>query len=139
MIIDASVLLSAFFPDEAQVQAQAILHAHAANQERLKAPMLVVYEVGNAVWQAERRGRITSAQVDEIMQTVAGLDIELLPLEWGEMLPLARRYECSACDAAYLTLAQRTGESLVTGDKRLYNAVKGKLDWVVWLGDYLHE
>jgi predicted nucleic acid-binding protein len=136
MIIDASVLLSAFFPDEAQVQAQAILHTHAAGQERLKAPMLVVYEVSNAVWQAERRGRITSAQADEIMQTVVDLDIELLPLDWGEMLPLAREYNRSAYDAAYLTLAQRAGESLVTGDKRLYNAVKGKLEWVVWMGDY---
>ncbi len=38
--------------DEAQAQAQAILHAHAAGRGRLKAPMLVVYEVSNAVWQA---------------------------------------------------------------------------------------
>jgi predicted nucleic acid-binding protein len=139
MIIDASVLLSAFFPDESQAQAQAILRTYAASQERLKAPVLVVYEVSNAVWQAERRGRITSAQTDEIMQTVAELDIELLPLDWGEMLPMARQYNRSAYDAAYLTLAQRVGESLVTGDKRLYNAVKGKLEWVVWMGDYQHE
>jgi predicted nucleic acid-binding protein len=139
MIIDASVLLSAFFPDESQAQAQAILHAHATGRERLKAPMLVVYEVSNAVWQAERRGRITSAQADEILQTVAALDLELLPLEWGEMLPLARQYGRSAYDAAYLTLAQRAGEALVTGDKRLYNAVKGKLDWVIWMGDHLDE
>lgn len=135
MIIDASVLLSAFFPDEAQAQAQALLHAHASGRERLKAPILVVYEVTNAVWQAERRGRISSAQVDEILQTVAGLGIELLSLDWGETLPLARQYNRSAYDAAYLTLAQRVGEPLVTGDKRLYNAVKGKLDWVTWLAD----
>lgn len=135
MIIDASVLLSAFFPDEAQAQAQALLHAHASGRERLKAPILVVYEVTNAVWQAERRGRISSAQVDEILQTVAGLGIELLSLDWGELLPLARQYNRSAYDAAYLTLAQRVGEPLVTGDKRLYNAVKGKLEWVTWLAD----
>ncbi|MBN2387232.1 MAG: type II toxin-antitoxin system VapC family toxin [Anaerolineales bacterium] len=139
MIIDASVLLSAFFPDEAQAQAQAILYAHASGQGRLKAPTLVAYEVSNAVWQAERRGRITSAQADEIMQTVAGLEIELLPLDWGEMLPLARQYKRSAYDAAYLTLAQRAGETLVTGDLHLYSAVKGKLDWVVWIGDYRDE
>ena len=73
------------------------------------------------------------------MQTVAELDIELQPLDWGEMLPMARQYNRSAYDAAYLTLAQRAGESLVTGDKRLYNVVKGKLEWVVWMGDYQHE
>ena len=139
MIIDASVLLSAVFPDEAQAQAQAILHAHAAGRGRLKAPMLVVYEVSNAVWQAERRGRISSAQANEILQAVAELNIELLPLEWGEMLPLARQYKRSAYDAAYLTLAQRAGETLVTGDKRFYNAIKGKLDWVTWVGDYVQN
>jgi predicted nucleic acid-binding protein len=60
-------------------------------------------------------------------------------LDWGEMLPLARQYERSAYDAAYLTLAQRAGERLVTGDLRLYNAVKDKLDWVVWMEDYRDE
>lgn len=139
MIIDASVLLSAFFPDEAQTQAQALLRAHAAGKARLKAPSLLVYEVTNAAWQAERRGRISSAQVDEILHVIAGLDIELLPMDWDEMLPLARQYDRSAYDAAYLAVAQRTGESLVTGDRRLYNAVKSKLKWVVWMGNYQDE
>src|SRR5512136_1839306 len=104
MIIDASVLLSAFFPDEAQSKAQAVLHAHASGRGRLKAPTLIVYEVTNAVWQAERRGRISSTQGDEILQAAAGLDVELLPLQWGESLPLARRFARSAYDAAYLAL-----------------------------------
>ncbi len=136
MIVDASVLLSAFFPDEAQVQAQAVLRRHAEGRERLKAPTLIVYEVTNAVWQAERRGRISSAQADMILQAAAGLDVELLPLHWGESLPLARRFGRSAYDAAYLALAERQGELLITADERLYHAVHPKLKWVLWLGDY---
>lgn len=136
MIVDASVLLSAFFPDEAQAQAQAVLRQHAAGRERLKAPALIVYEVTNAVWQAERRGRISGAQAEEILQAASGLDIELLPLNWGESLPLARRFGRSAYEAAYLTLAERQGESLITADERLYNAVHPKLKWVLWLGGY---
>ncbi len=38
MIADASVLLCAFFPDESQAQAQALLRDHAAGRARLKAP-----------------------------------------------------------------------------------------------------
>ena len=136
MILDASVLLSAFFPDEAQAQAQAVLRQHAAGRERLKAPTLIVYEVTNAVWQAERRGRISSAQADEILQTVSGLDIELLPFQWGASLPLARKFNRSAYDAAYLALAEAQSENLITADERLYNAVHSKLKRVLWLAEY---
>ena len=135
MILNASVLLSAFFPDETQEQAQSVLREHEAGRVLLKAPALLTYEVTNAVWQAERRGRISSVQTNEILQA-AGLDIELFPLEWGESLPLARRFGRSADDAAYLTLAERLGETLITGDLRLYNAVHPALGWVVWIGDY---
>jgi predicted nucleic acid-binding protein len=136
MILDASVLISAFFPDEAQAQAQAVLREHAAGRERLKAPTLIVYEVTNAVWQAERRNRISTAQADEILQAAAGLDIELLPLNWGESLPMARRFGRSAYDVTYLALAEGQDESLITADERLYNAVHSQLKWVLWLGSY---
>jgi len=67
MIIDASVVLMAFFPDEGEhAQAQALIHY----------------------------------------------------------------------DAAYLALAERLNTQLITGDRRLYNAVSPQLSWVVWIGDY---
>ncbi|MCL5428836.1 MAG: type II toxin-antitoxin system VapC family toxin [Chloroflexi bacterium] len=134
MILDASVLLTAFFPDEAQAQAQALLRDHAAGKERLKAPALILFETANAVWQAERRGRISSAQADEILKAAAGLHIELHDLEWGESLPLARQFQRSAYDAAYLALADRLDEEFVTADDRLYIAVHSKLSWVKRLG-----
>ncbi|MBM3152459.1 MAG: type II toxin-antitoxin system VapC family toxin [Chloroflexi bacterium] len=137
MILDASVLLSAFFPDEAQPQAQAVLRAHAAGRERLKAPTLIAYEVTNAIWQAERRGRISSAQADEILLAALGLEVELLPFQWGGSLPLARRFNRSAYDSAYLALAEAHGEKMITADERLYNAVHPMLKWVLWLGDYM--
>lgn len=130
MIIDASVLLAAFFPDEAQEQAQALLREHAAGRQKLKAPTLLQYEIENAAWQAERRGRITGEQAAEILQAAAGLEIELHALSWGENLPLARQYSRNGYDAAYLALAYKLDEDLVTADERLYNAVSGKLRWV---------
>jgi predicted nucleic acid-binding protein len=136
MILDASVLLSAFFPDEAQGQAQTVLQEHEAGRERLKAPELLTYEVANAVLQAERRGRISSEQANAVLNAAAGLGIELFPMEWGASLPLARQFGRSAYDATYLTLAERLDEQLVTGDLRLYNAVRSALGRVLWIGDY---
>lgn len=139
MIVDASVLLHAFLPDELHPAAIWVVREHAARRLELKAPSLLPYELGNAIWQAERRGRITRQQADEAIQAFAGLEIELIPLEWGEMLPLARRFERNAYDAAYLTLAEQLGEPFITGDLRLYNAVHPVLDWVLWVGDYPHD
>lgn len=136
MIVDASVLLHAFLPDEVQPNALAVVREHASGRLHLKAPALLPYELSNAVWQAERRGRITRSQADRIIQSFSNLDIEIIPQPWGEMLPLARQYDRSAYDAAYLSLAERLGEPLITGDERLYNAVKGKLDFVLYIADF---
>ena len=136
MIVDASVVLRAFFPDEAQSQAQAVIREHVAKRINLKAPALLPYELSNAVWQAERRGRISREQSEEILAAMTGLEIDIVGQTWGEMLPLARKFGRSAYDAAYLALGQATGEPLITGDKRLYNAVHNELDWVIWIEDY---
>jgi predicted nucleic acid-binding protein len=134
VIIDASALLCAFFPDEAQDAAQALLREHAAGRLRLQAPTLLVYETNNAVWQAERRGRIGSAQAAEIFQAVAGLRIQLHAPGWGDSLELARHVGCNAYDAAYLTLAYQLDEDMLTADKRLHNLLAGRLPWVKLLG-----
>ncbi len=136
MIVDANVVLRAFFPDEAQASAQALVRDHVAGRVALKAPDLLPYELANAVWQAQRRGRISDTQAEAIVQAMQGLRIEILPLEWGEMLPLARRFDRSAYDAAYLVMAQKLGEPLITGDERLYRAVHPRLEWVLWVGEY---
>jgi predicted nucleic acid-binding protein len=136
MVVDANVLLSAFFPDESQTHAHALVRDHVAGRVILKAPALLHYELCNAIWVAERRARIQREQADQIIHALDGLKINLVTQEWGEMLPLARQFQCGAYDAAYLSLAQEEGEPLITGDKRLYQAVHSHLDWVLWIGDY---
>jgi predicted nucleic acid-binding protein len=42
----------------------------------------------------------------------------------------------SACDAAYLALAEAVGQPLITGDARVVNAIREHLDWVEWVGDH---
>ena len=134
MIVDASVLLSAYFPDEAQVPAQELIREHVSGRSRLLAPTLLVYELTNAVVQAIRRERIGNEVGEAILASFEGLRIELRPVSWQQMLPLAQRYGRSAYDAAYLALAEATGQPLVTGDRRLYHAVRDELAWVRWVG-----
>ena len=136
MIVDASVILSAFFPDEAQGQAQALIRDHVIGHLELAAPTLLLYEVTNAVLQARRRERINDEKADDILSSFEGLRIALKPVSWQQMLPQAVRFDCSAYDAAYLALAEATGQPMVTADSRMYNAVREHLPWVQWIGDY---
>jgi len=136
VIVDASVILAAFFPDEEQTEAQALIRDHVIGRLQLVAPNLLLYEVTNAVVQARRRGRISDEQVEDILSSFEGLGIALRPVTWQQMLPLALRFDRSAYDAAYLALAEATDQPLVTGDSRMYNAVREHLDWVKWIGDY---
>ena len=72
-VVGANVLLRAYFPDEAQLNAQAIVRDHAAGRVQLKAPSLLLYGVSNAVWRAERRGRLTPDQTWQVMASIEDL------------------------------------------------------------------
>lgn len=139
MIVDASIILSAFFPDETQPQAQRLVRDHVAGRLHMMAPSLLPYELANAIWLAERRGRINHSQADQILQTIDGLDIEILEVGWAELMPFARQYQRTAYDATYLALAHTQQQPLITGDLRLYNAVRADLAWVKWIEDYISE
>lgn len=136
MIVDASVILRAFFPDEEQEQAQALIRDHVIGHVQLEAPDLLLYEVANAVVQARRRGRVTDEQAQGILSSFEGLGIALKPVSWQQMFAIALRFDRSAYDAAYLALAGVGDVPLITGDARLFNAVHEHLPQVQWIGDY---
>jgi predicted nucleic acid-binding protein len=135
MILDANVVLRAYFPDEDQAKAQALIRDHVSGRVQLIAPTLLVYEFTNAILQAVRRRRITAEEGEAILDSFEGLAIQMEPVSWQQMLPLAHQFDRPAYDAAYLALAEAKQVPLVTGDLRLYNAVRDSLDWVRWIGD----
>jgi predicted nucleic acid-binding protein len=136
VIVDASVILRAFFPDEEQDQAQALIRDHVIGHLQLEAPDLLLYEVTNAVVEARHRARLNDEQAADILSSFEGLGITFKPVSWKQMLPIALRFDRSAYDAAYLALAEADDQPLITGDARMYNAVREHLPWVQWIGDY---
>jgi predicted nucleic acid-binding protein len=137
VIIDASVVLRGFFPDEeGQAAAQAILHAYVQQEIDLQAPTLLPYEFINAIHQAVKRKRLDAAKGKEILTAFFDLGIRTVEVSWQRVFELACTYDRSAYDGAYLALAEATGSKLVTGDRHLYNAVRDHLPWVLWIGDY---
>ncbi len=84
------------------------------------APAIWPFEVANALLVAERRKRITQAQVTALLQRITGFPISVEPIEVGrafeQILSVARQQSLTEYDAAYLELALPTGLPLATLD-----------------------
>ncbi len=134
MVIDASVVLRGFFPDEeGRIAAQSLIRAYVQGEIPLLVPTLLPYEVTNAVLQAVRRSRLSLVQGWEILRTFQDLGIPTAEVSWLRALELAHTYNCSAYDGAYLALAEEHSTQLATGNRRLYHAVHNHLPWVLLL------
>jgi len=90
----------------------------------------------NALLVAERRGRVNEVVTQNAFKAFMDLEISFLGpfLDYQGTISLARSFNRSVYDASYLAVAEKRNFDFVTGDKRLYNAVKEKLKWVKWIG-----
>jgi len=123
-VIDASVTMPWFFPDEATPFTEALLDT--LGKYELWAPTLWVLECTNVLQSAQRRRRIDATRRAEI----AG-ELSELPVRLDSQTPdfvgldrLAFTHGLSAYDAAYLELALRRSLVLVSLDGRLIAAAK---------------
>lgn len=103
------------------------------------APCLMLTEVANAFYKRVVRGEMSMEAATGAMDVVLGFGVEIRE-ELGlhsRAMELSRELgRPAAYDGHYLALAEFLGCDLWTGDRRLYNAVKSRLSWVKWVGEY---
>jgi predicted nucleic acid-binding protein len=119
LILDSSVCLSWFFPDERTAFTDAALDVAAS--EECWVPALWRLEFSNALLVAERKRRLTRAErlqtLDEASRLSLRVDARVHDLR--QLSSLADRHGLSAYDAAYLELALRLGAAMITLDRDL--------------------
>ena len=125
-VLDCSVAAAWLFEDEASPETDALLDRLADGPALV--PLHWRLELANVLVQAERRGRITPAQVATSVDFVERLPIEVDAETEGrsfrEVLALARSANLTSYDAAYLELALRKGLDLATQDRALVQAAR---------------
>jgi predicted nucleic acid-binding protein len=125
-VIDASVTMPWFFPDEATTFTEDLLDAMAA--QPIWAPTLWVLECTNVLQSAQRRGRLDAERRMQIAAELGALPVRLdheTP-DFTTIDHLASSHALSAYDAAYLELALRRSLTLVTLDARLIAAARDR-------------
>jgi predicted nucleic acid-binding protein len=120
-ILDCSVTMAWYFRDEAKAYANAVRRA--LSVARAVVPALWPLEVANILVLGERRGRSTEAEASKWLRFLQMLPIhvddETPTRAWSDILHVARSYDLSAYDAAYLELAIRLGLPLASLDDKL--------------------
>ncbi|MDQ7826041.1 MAG: type II toxin-antitoxin system VapC family toxin [Candidatus Eremiobacteraeota bacterium] len=138
MVVDASVLLSAYFPDEdTHMKAQTLMGNCAADMVELFAPRFARYEIINACHVAFRRGRVIlpkALQISEAIHDMVSFCED--DFDAAELLELSERYQICTYDAIYLAQAGSLGAPLITADRKLFERVAGKKGDIMWIGNY---
>lgn len=137
-VVDASVVLKWYLPDEQGVeQALYLLAELVEGKITLHAPDLIDYEFANAMWVAGRMGRINLEDRNDAVNNFLNIEVAKTSIKefFKGLLMLATKHKRSCYDAAYLALSDLIKAPLVTGDKRLYNAVKDNVSSLIWIED----
>jgi predicted nucleic acid-binding protein len=125
-VVDASVALSWCFLDEATPTTKKLLETAATAQ--IAVPAWWYLEITNALYFAERKGRIEPTKIAEFIALLESFSIDVDndgPLRaFSHLLPLCRKHQLTSYDAAYLDVALRLDLPLATLDEPLRQAAK---------------
>jgi predicted nucleic acid-binding protein len=126
-VIDASVIVSWYNPDEQNDYARDILLC--LKKEQAITPRLCCFEVNNVLRMFEKKGKISSLQVDKAIVALEKLRIIKDNAPTGFQIPLvlrlSREYGLTIYDACYLELAVRLNFPLASLDNDLIKAAQG--------------
>ena len=133
VVVDASVAVKWFVPEELSADARVLL----TTEYELLAPDLLWAELGNVLWKKHRRRELDPRTAHRLLRDFSRVPIEFHASErWTEAaLELAIRHGVTVYDGLYLALAAGNGCRVVTADRRLHKACQGGalgqvLSWV---------
>jgi predicted nucleic acid-binding protein len=120
-VLDASLTLTWVFGDEATAETDRL--AERVRDHGAVAPSIWPLEVLNVLVGAERRGRMSEADLRDAVTALRALPVEVEASPggrvWNDVVMLARQEKLTIYDASYLELALRRGLPLATLDKDL--------------------
>jgi predicted nucleic acid-binding protein len=136
--LDSGILLASIQQNEPYtLHARTLIERLLASSVQLAAPALLRYELVAVLRKWVYRGLISPQQAEQALDVLLSYPVTL---HFDDAL-LRRGYALAtdynrptAYDAQYLALAERLDCEFWTADERLFNAVRGALPRVRWVG-----
>ena len=122
-VVDASVVLEWFFPENHSTAARRLLDA----AYQYVAPDLLFAEVGNAVWKRVRRGELSGDEGRQLIDAMADAAVETIPTRGliSDACAIAIASGQTVYDSTYLALAVCLDTRVITADQRFHTGVSG--------------
>lgn len=122
-VIDASVACRFLLIEELSEKAELVLESFLEGKCDLKAPKLIIYEAGNALWKAANQGLIEPEEAVEKLSYLVKLKIDSIELDermHKNILMWSIKNNATYYDGAYVISSKTLGAPLLTADNTLY-------------------
>lgn len=137
-VVDASVAVKMFVPEDLSEEAQAVFERHMLDDAAgLIVPDLFFVECANVFWKWVQRTGYPARAAKEHLDDLVSLDLLVIPARALSIrtMEIALEQGITAYDACYLAAAFEAGAPLVTADRKLVGKIGGGVYDVRWLGE----
>ncbi|MBW4675846.1 MAG: type II toxin-antitoxin system VapC family toxin [Desmonostoc geniculatum HA4340-LM1] len=125
-VVDASVAIKQFIPDDPLTAKVNQLFAHLSNpQTEIFVPDLFYIECGNIIWKYVRARLYAVADVPGDLATLKSFPLRVVSTAdlMADAVSIALTYGISAYDGSYVALSQQVGATLLTLDGKLVRGI----------------
>lgn len=137
-VLDASVAVKLFVPENLSAEAHSVFSAYATDQHaELVVPDLFFAECANVFWKWVQRHGYPSKTVVGHLSDLQGLGLRVVSTQTlaAGALDIALRHRITAYDACYVAAAVQLDLPLITADRKLVVALTDSSFDIRWLGD----
>ena len=126
-VVDASVLIKVFLPEDGSDVATALLQPNPGDTIVRVVPDLAFAECGNIFWKLARRGTLSADVARQTLTDLCALPLEVWPTESlvESALATALARDVTVYDATYAALAELLDVPLITADLVLVRKLGG--------------
>ena len=140
--VDSGILLKLLLNEPDSHLAEALWQTWVTQDVQPIAPYLFPFEITAVIRKITYRGLLDATIGEKVLKKALEFDVSLQTFSgiheraWRLASELNRP---TAYDTHYLVLAENNGCAFWTADRRLFNAVRHRLTWVHWLGNFKSE